>query len=282
MTFQSLIHDKLTMSVEHYENFPVASLLLPVKLRQAVKNIYAFARTADDIADEGDAAPDERIQALEQYQQELIAIESGNEPNLAIFKALATTIKRHQLPLKPFGDLLSAFKQDVIITRYDTFTDLIDYCRRSANPVGCLMLHLYEKATPENLRNADAICSALQLINFWQDIGIDWDKNRVYLPQEDLIKFNINQHTAIDMAASTNWQKMMQFQTQRARELMISGSSLHKNLPWRFAWELRLVIQGGLRIAEKIDHVRGDVFKQRPKLQKFDWIILAWRAIFMN
>ena len=269
------------MPVEHYENFPVASLLLPAKLRQAVKNIYVFARTADDLADEGNALPNERLSALTQYDNELDNIQSELATQIPLFGALATTIKQHHLPIQPFKDLLSAFKQDVVTPRYETYDALLDYCRRSANPVGCLMLHLYGKATQENLRDSDAICSALQLINFWQDVAIDWEKNRVYLPQEDLRKFSIKQTSLADLEKSENWRQMMRFQIQRARTLMISGSELHKNLPWRFGWELRLVIQGGLRIAEKIDQVEGDVFNRRPKLQKFDWAILMWRAIFM-
>ncbi|MFZ6752944.1 squalene synthase HpnC [Undibacterium sp. Dicai25W] len=269
------------MTVEHYENFPVASLLLPANLRSAVRNIYAFARTADDFADEGNATPEERIEALEGYEREINAIEANLPSKTQLFQRLAETIKEHQLPLQPFRDLLSAFKQDVTTTRYATYEDLLDYCRRSANPVGNLMLHLYGAANAKNLRDSDAICSALQLINFWQDVGIDWDKQRIYIPQEDLKRFSIPPESIGHKPDSTQWQQLMQFQTQRARELMLSGSSLCKRLPTRLGWELRLVVQGGLRIAEKTDQVNADVFRHRPKLDKRDWFILCWRAIVM-
>ena len=270
------------MTVEHYENFPVASLLLPAHLRPAVRHIYAFARTADDFADEGDASPEERIKALKQYEQELNGIESGAATESKLFQDLAETIKAHQLPLQPFRDLLSAFKQDVIKKRYATYDDLLDYCRRSANPVGTLMLHLYNAANEQNLRDSDAICSALQLINFWQDVAIDWEKQRIYIPQEDLKRFDLPPESIGNQPNDAHWQQLMQFQTQRARELMLSGSGLCKRLPLRLGWELRLVIQGGLRIAEKTDLTRGDIFKHRPKLQKLDWLILIWRAIAMQ
>ncbi|MFZ6849787.1 squalene synthase HpnC [Undibacterium sp. RuRC25W] len=269
------------MSVEHYENFPVASLLLPRHLRQAVKNIYIFARTADDFADEGTATPVERLTALEDYDDELRRIEQGEPTASPIFQALATTIEQHNLPLSPFRDLLSAFKQDITTARYKTYFELVDYCRRSANPVGCLMLHLYDKATTINLQKSDAICTALQLINFWQDIAIDLKKDRIYLPLEDLRKFDVQENLLESVTGSDNWIMLMHFQSQRARALMLSGASLHKELPWRFDWELRLVIQGGLRIIEKIDKVQGDVFKQRPTLKKWDWMILMWRAMWM-
>ncbi|MFZ6689000.1 squalene synthase HpnC [Undibacterium sp. SXout11W] len=269
------------MTVEHYENFPVASLLLPANLRPAVRNIYAFARTADDFADEGNATSEERIRALETYERELDAIETNTPSESSLFQNLAETIRAHQLPLQPFRDLLSAFKQDVATKRYATYQDLLDYCRRSANPIGTLMLHLYGAANEKNLRDSDAICSALQLINFWQDVAIDWDKQRIYIPQEDMIRFGISAESIANRPKNAQWQQLMQFQTHRARELMVSGSGLCKRLPFRLGWELRLVVQGGLRIAEKTDQVKGDIFTLRPKLQKLDWLVLLWRAIIM-
>ncbi|MFZ6863115.1 squalene synthase HpnC [Undibacterium sp. Ji67W] len=270
------------MTVEHYENFPVASLLLPANLRSAVRNIYAFARTADDFADEGNATPEERIKALDIYDRELDAIEANSPSESTLFQHLAETIRAHQLPVQPFRDLLSAFRQDVLTTRYATYEDLLDYCRRSANPVGRLMLHLYGAANTKNLRDSDAICSALQLINFWQDVAIDWEKQRIYIPQEDMLRFDLSAESIANQANSEQWQLLMQFQTQRARDLMLSGSGLCKRLPPRLGWELRLVVQGGLRIAEKTDQAAGDVFRRRPKLQKLDWLILIWRALIMS
>ncbi|MFC5473675.1 squalene synthase HpnC [Paraherbaspirillum soli] len=270
------------MSVNHYENFPVASLLLPAPLRPAVRAIYAFARSADDIADEGDATPEDRLRALRAYEAALDLIEQGQPAESALFQTLEQTIASHRLPLTPFRDLLSAFKQDVVTTRYTQFGDLLDYCRRSANPVGCLMLHLYGEATTLNLRDSDAICSALQLINFWQDVAIDWPKARIYLPLEDLQRFGVTQAHIAEGIVDHAWRRLMQFEVQRARTMMTGAKPLALRLPGRIGWELRLVIQGGLRILERLEAVDYDVFRHRPKLNKADWILLAWRAVRMG
>lgn len=269
------------MSVEHYENFPVASILLPAHLRPAVEVIYAFARSADDIADEGDATPAQRLTALGSYEYELDLIEQNSNSSLPLFTALADVIQQHQLPLQPFRDLLSAFKQDVVTTRYADFAQLQDYCRRSANPVGLIMLHLYGAATPDNVRDSDAICSALQLINFWQDVAIDWKKQRIYLPQSDMQAYHISEQDIARQNTNAEWQALMQFETARARQMMLSASRLATRLPGRIGWELRLVVQGGLRILEKIDAVQGDVFHHRPTLKAWDWLLLVWRALRM-
>jgi squalene synthase HpnC len=269
------------MTVEHYENFPVASILLPAHLRPAVHAVYHFARTADDIADEGDATSEQRLTALEEYDQELGKIENHVDSQIELFQNLNAVIQKHQLPINAFRDLLSAFKQDVVTARYRDFAELLDYCRRSANPVGAIMLQLYQEASPQNLKDSDAICSALQLINFWQDVAIDWTKQRIYLPQEDLMRFNINEKQIEQAQVDKNWQDMMCFQTQRARTLILNGSPLCKRLPGRIGWELRLVVQGGLRILERIDNIQGDVFQKRPKLNKIDWPYILWRALWM-
>ena len=270
------------MAVDHYENFPVASLLLPARLRPAVKAIYAFARSADDIADEGEATDHQRLSALSSYEDELNRIEADQISTNPLFANLGHTVSQYQLPLAPLRDLLSAFKQDVSTTRYHSFDVLLDYCRRSANPVGTLMLHLYQAASPENLRDSDAICSSLQLINFWQDIAIDWRKQRIYLPLEDLQNFGIKEEQIAEAVADVHWNTMMQFQISRARELICSGAPLALRLPGRIGWELRLVVQGGLRILERLEQVQGDIFRQRPTLGWRDWIIIGWRALRMS
>ncbi|MBV8624883.1 MAG: squalene synthase HpnC [Herbaspirillum sp.] len=269
------------MAVDHYENFPVASLLLPAHLRPAVGAIYAFARSADDIADEGEAQPAQRLAELHAYAQQLDLIEAGQASNHPIFQRLRPYIAAHALPLQPFRDLLSAFRQDVVTTRYARYEDLLDYCRRSANPVGTLMLHLYKAASEENLRDSDAICSALQLINFWQDVAIDWKKARIYLPMEDLQAHGLSEQDIDQACRDQRWQALMRFEVARARALMLSGAPLAKRLPGRIGWELRLVVQGGLRILERIEQVEGDVFRQRPKLGKWDWLVVAWRGLTM-
>jgi squalene synthase HpnC len=270
------------MSVNHYENFPVASLLLPPRLRPAVKAIYAFARSADDLADEGNAAPEERLHALETYENALGEIERNGAATTPIFVELAKVINDYCLPMQPLYDLLSAFKQDVVKKRYESIEDLLDYCRRSANPVGAMMLTLYGAADERNLRDSDAICSALQLINFWQDVAIDWQKERIYIPQRDLDRFGITETHLTHATNDDAWRNLMRFQVARARRMMLSGAPLALRLPGRIGWELRLVIQGGLRVLEKIEAVNYDVFRRRPRLGALDWLVLFYRAATMK
>lgn len=267
------------MSVNHYENFPVASVLLPRRLRPAVKAIYAFARSADDIADEGNASQEVRLEMLDAYEVALVRIEAGLVAKSPMFQALDDVIRDYSLPIQPFRDLLSAFRQDVVTTRYGAFADLLDYSRRSANPVGTLMLHLYGEASEQNLRDSDAICSALQLINFWQDVDIDWKKGRVYLPMEDLARFGVMENQIDAATLDEAWRQMMQFEIDRTREMMLSGASLPTRLPGRIGWELRLVVQGGLRILERIEAVDYNIFHKRPKLNPLDWCVMGWRSL---
>ncbi len=270
------------MSVEHYENFPVASVLLPRRLRPAVEAIYAFARSADDLADEGDATPEQRLAALSAYEAGLLQIERGGQGHNPMFERLAAAIARHQLPVKPLHDLLSAFRQDVMVSRYPTYDSLLDYCARSANPVGLLMLTLYNAADDENVRDSDAICTALQLINFLQDVAIDLHKERIYLPLEDLSRFAISP-AALDLAsARPRWRSLMKFEVDRARALMLSGAPLALRLRGRIGLELLMVIQGGLYILDAIEAVEYDVFRCRPQLKKSDWITIIWRALRMG
>ncbi len=270
------------MPVDHYENFPVASILLPARLRPAVEVIYAFARSADDLADEGDASDVERLAALAEYEYGLDQIAAGQHPDSLQFQKLAGVITAYQLPLQPFRDLLSAFKQDVVTKRYASFADLLDYCRRSANPVGTLMLHLYGAADAANLRASDDICSALQLINFWQDVAIDWQKERIYLPLADLQTFNIAEQQIAHQEVDAAWRELMKFEVERARTMLLAGAPLALRLPGRIGWELRMVVQGGLRILECIEASGYDMFRHRPKLGKSDWLLLLLRAIRMK
>jgi squalene synthase HpnC len=269
------------MAVDHYENFPVASILLPARLRPAVEAIYAFARSADDIADEGNAAPHERIAALDNYEAQLDLIAAGGTPAEPLFRKLHDVVYDWQLPLTPMRDLLSAFRQDVVTTRYADFTTLLDYCRRSANPVGALMLHLYGAADARNLAQSDAICSALQLINFWQDVAIDWQKSRIYLPLEDLARFGVSETQLTEQRIDAPWRRLMAFEIERARALLLAGAPLAMRLPGRIGWDLRLVVQGGLHILAAIEAVDYDVFRQRPTLRKTDYLRLLWRALRM-
>jgi squalene synthase HpnC len=268
------------VSAAHYENFPVASFLLPHATREAVLAIYRFAREADDIADEGAARPVDRLAELDRFERALDAIAAGRTPTEPPFASLADAIARHSLPLPLFRDLLSAFRQDVTTHRYPTFAALREYCRRSANPIGRLLLHLYRRDAPANVACSDAICSALQLVNFWQDIGGDWDRGRVYLPQEDLARFGVAEAQIAEGRCDERWRALLAFETARARALLDSGRPLVRALPWRSGLELSGVLAGGHRILDRIDACRGDVFRHRPQLRRIDWTYVAWRALF--
>lgn len=269
------------MSVDHYENFPVASLLLPRRLREPVAAIYWFARTADDIADEGDADPAARLRGLEDYRAQLRAIEEAEPPRTALFARLERAIRTHDLPLTPFYDLLDAFSQDVVKKRYADFPELLDYCRRSADPVGRLMLHLYGAVSDENLRRSDAICSALQLINFWQDVAIDYRKDRIYLPLDDMRRFGVTEAHIRDAVTDDAWRILMRFQIERAGAMLESGAPLARALSGRIGLELRMIVQGGRRMVEKLAACEGCVFDRRPVLTAPDWPLMFWRAARM-
>jgi squalene synthase HpnC len=262
------------VAVRHYENFPVASLLLPARLRQPIEVIYRFARSADDFADEGDDPPEVRLQKLNDYRRQLAA------PSAPLLQEVAKTIREHELPVELFADLLDAFCQDVTKKRYANFSELLDYCRRSANPVGRLLLHLFKRTSDLNCRHSDAICSALQLINFWQDVDLDYVKdNRIYLPQDEMARHGVTEQHISQKICDDAWRGLMKFQVKRARELMLSGSDLGKSLPGRLGLEIRTTIQGGLRILEKIERAGYDVFRRRPRLRAFDWPLLLLRAV---
>jgi squalene synthase HpnC len=265
--------------VDHYENFPVASWLAPAPLRAAIGAIYAFARSADDIADEGDAPPTVRLERLDWYTAMLERIERGEHPGEPPFGALTTAIRRHALPLAPFHALLSAFRQDVLKTRYANFAELADYCARSANPIGRLLLHLYTIDTDDARSRADAICTGLQLANFWQDIALDRAKGRIYLPADDLARFGVSESQLATGRCDDRWRRLLVFEVERARGLLESGRPLARALPLRLRIELKLVVAGGLRILRKIDAVRGDVFQRRPTLSRRDWAAMSVAAL---
>src|SRR5258705_6260018 len=262
------------MSVGHYENFPVASLLLPAPLRGPVEIIYRFARSADDIADEGDDPPDVRLRKLGAYREQLAT------PVDPLFHDVAKLIAQQGLPLQLFADLLDAFSQDVTKKRYENFSTVLDYCRRSANPVGRLLLHLFKRTTDSDLRRSDAICTALQLVNFWQDVDVDYTRdNRVYLPQDEMARFGVTERHLREKSADGSWRELMRFQVERTRRLMLSGEALGRALPGRVGLEIRVTVQGGLRILEKIEAARYDVFRRRPVLRPLDWPSLMLKAL---
>ncbi|MBC7781931.1 MAG: squalene synthase HpnC [Proteobacteria bacterium] len=268
------------MPVEHYENFPVASWVMPGRLRRPVELIYAFARSADDLADEGDALPAARLHALDAYRAELDRIDAGRLPETPLFRALAPMIAERALPLVLFHDLLDAFAQDVVKTRYANFDEVLDYCRRSANPVGRLLLHLFERTEPRLLGWSDRICSALQLINFLQDIAVDWGKGRVYLAQDEMAAHGISDAQIAAGRADAHWQAFVIPQIDRAGAMLISGAPLARALQGRVGIELRIIVCGGSRIVHRLRRVDGDVFRHRPQLGRLDWVAIIGRALW--
>jgi squalene synthase HpnC len=262
------------VAVGHYENFPVASLLLPAPLREPIEIIYRFARSADDFADEGDDPAEVRLRRLNDYRRQLA------EPRDPLLRDVAKIIREHELPVTLFTDLLDAFSQDVTKKRYASFAEVMAYCRHSANPVGRLLLHLFKRTSDSDFRDSDAICSALQLVNFWQDVELDWVKdNRVYLPQDEMARFGVTEQHLSRKACDDAWRSLMKFQVDRARELMLSGTGLGKTLPGRVGLEIRATIQGGLRILEKIEYAGYDVFRRRPTLGALDWPVVLLKAV---
>ena len=266
------------MAVDHYENFPVASILLPKRLRRAVEIIYHFARQADDFADEGDISNAERLTKLDSFRAELRRIAANEVPQTPLFRDVAGIVAQYQLPLQLFHDLLDAFSQDVVKKSYANFDEVLNYCRRSANPVGRLLLHLYEEATPPNLAYSDDICTALQIINFWQDVRKDYAIGRIYLPQDEIARFGVTEGHIAEERVDAAWRELMQFQVQRARAMMLQGAPLGSILTGRIGLEMRLIIAGGLRILDKLEAAQYDIFRRRPVLRPFDWVIMLCKS----
>lgn len=282
--FRNVSQQSLTLANSHYENFPVASVLLPRHLREPIGLIYSFARQADDFADEGEFTLEQRLELLNRFRDELDLLRAYIKPQTGFFEALGTMVRTRKLPLEPFYDLLDAFSQDVVKTRYANYAEVLDYCARSANPIGRLLLRLYQQDTPENIAYSDHICSALQIINFLQDIAIDFKKNdgkqRIYLCQDELATFSIPESQIEAQLADAQWQRFMQFNLQRVSALLQSGKPLGSILSGRIGLEMRMIIAGGERIIHKIDRVNGDIFRHRPVLNAWDWIIMGLKALF--
>jgi len=274
-----------SVSIDHYENFPVASWLCPPRLRPAITAIYHFARTADDIADEGDASPAERQALLADYRATLHRAANQGDTSgrwRGVFAPLADAIRTHSLPLAPLDDLLSAFAQDTANPLYPDRAALLDYCARSANPVGRLLLHLASVDEREALLQADAICTALQLINFWQDLSIDLPRGRIYITQSDAAQHGLEPRRLRAGDDSDSSRALVSSLLAWAREMMLAGAPLVHRLPGRMGWELRLVIQGGLRILERIEAGGCNALSLRPTVTKRDLPQLVWRAAWMQ
>jgi hydroxysqualene synthase len=276
--------------VSHYENFPVASWLCPPRLRPAITAIYWFARTADDIADEGDATPQIRLDDLAAYRADLLATASGEAPSprwAAVFTPLGPVINQFALPVPLLADLLSAFEQDIVKQRYANEAELLDYCARSANPVGRLLLHLYGVTDAKSLAQSDCICSALQLINFWQDLSVDIPRGRIYLPADAWTRHGVDEAQLLRLESNPNTINLIADCARTARAGMLKGAELPATVGrqlggftgWRAALELRCVIQGGLRILDKMEAMNYATLTQRPTLGKVDAMLIVWNAL---
>jgi squalene synthase HpnC len=273
------------VSVNHYENFPVASLLCPPGLRPAIAALYHYARTADDLADEGEVAPQQRLADLAAFRADLVAVRDQREVSTRwshVFEPLRLAVARHRLPIEPLADLLSAFEQDIVKQRYADRTELLDYCRRSAEPVGRLLLHLYGVGGPEARRQSDAICTALQLANFWQDLGVDLRRDRLYIPLADCARHDVAVADLLTLHETAAVQALVAELVDWTRCLMRTGAPLVHSIRGRAGWELRLVVQGGLRILEKIEKQGYATLLRRPSLQASDAAPMIWRALGMR
>ncbi|EGK08581.1 squalene synthase HpnC [Kingella kingae] len=263
----------------HYENFPVGSILLPRRLRRPIHAVYAFARFADDLADEGNATPEQRQSSLHELVQELDRIGAEQTPQTALMQRLQReAIAPFALPLQPFYDLLSAFTQDTHKLRYQNFGELVYYAKRSANPVGRIILHLYGEHDAKSIAQSDGICTALQLINFWQDVAIDWQKNRVYLPQEDMQKFGVSEDDLRAGCLSPSLKKLLKYECDKAKKMLYAGAPLGKTLRGRLGFELRLIVLGGDTILQKLAQNQYDIFNNRPVLTWRDYVFMLKRA----
>jgi hydroxysqualene synthase len=265
----------------HYENFPVASLFLPQEKRPYIQAIYAFSRTADDFADEASIAIEERLQKLDSWEEQLQQAYEGNATH-PIFIALRETVKRLDIPIEPLRDLLTAFRRDVIQNRYETYDDLLSYCRCSANPVGRLVLMVFGYRDDKLLEHSDAICTALQLTNFWQDVFIDQQKNRLYIPLEDMRQFGYSEDDWQNRRMNDALRRLLRFEATRTRKLFYQGATLPSMVERDLQLELKLVWFGGLAVLRKLEKVKFDVRSCRPTLSTSDKLMILLRGLFRN
>jgi phytoene synthase len=262
----------------HYENFPVGSFLLSKKLRKPIHLVYAFARVADDIADEGNASKETRLTLLDEWENQLKrALARKNSDNF--FRELADVVAEYAIPPSLLSDLIAAFRMDARGTEYDTFDDLKFYCQHSANPIGRILLHVLGCADETNCRLSDAVCTALQLTNFWQDLGIDIKRNRDYIPNEDFRRFGVTKEDLRLAGAIGKVRPLLKYQVDRTKEFFLEGNALRHSINKKFAFELKLTHCGGMRMLEKIELMQYDTLHRRPALSKFDWAVILMRSL---
>ena len=277
--FKNINKNFSTLAKNHYENFPVASLLIPKYYRKEIAIIYWFARTADDIADEGNLESEKRLDKLNKFEEEFKNALNGISKNLN-FVLLAKTINEKKLSNENFLNLLSAFKQDVVKKRYESYSEVLDYCKRSANPVGRILLELFKVSDKEAIISSDKICTALQLTNILQDTVIDFEKGRIYYPQEELRIFSVTDKMFELKENNPNIKALVKLNVDRTQVLFDEGKNLLRYLSGKFKYEIKWTIAGGEKILNKIRKNDYDVFTKRPKLSKIDFITLLIKNIF--
>lgn len=265
------------LATSHYENFPVISWAVPKHLRQHFANVYAFCRWADDLGDEIDSV-DESLRLLEWWQAELEKC-YRSESQHPVYVALHGTIQKFSIPLEHFSALISAFVQDQTVAEYETFDQLLDYCTRSANPVGRIVLCLCEQYTDGNVAHSDSICTGLQLTNFWQDVSRDYQIGRIYLPREDRLRFGVTDQQLQSQRATPEFRSLMEFEVERARTLLISGKPLVAAMPGRMKIDIDLFIRGGLLVLDGIQHINYDVWEHRPVVHKSQLFMAGLKSL---
>lgn len=267
-----------SLARSHYENFPVGSFFLPKELRKPIHLVYAFARVADDIADEGGASQETRLTLLDEWENQLKRGLAGEQCD-SFFRELTAMIVEYAIPSSLFSDLITAFRMDATGTEYETFSDLRFYCRHSANPIGRIVLYILGCADEDNCRLSDALCTALQLTNFWQDIGIDIKRNRDYIPHEDCDRFGVTKEDLKIDRGTAKVRALLKYQVDRTKELFLEGKPLERSIDKKFHLELKLTLNGGMRILERIELMQYDTFHHRPTLTKFDWALIFFRSL---
>ncbi|MCB9259294.1 MAG: squalene synthase HpnC [Ignavibacteriales bacterium] len=280
--YEALYNKAIQFTQSHYENFPVLSFFIAKHLRKHVAVIYQFARQADDLADEGNDSKEKRLVNLSDYEDSLTAALNGNYKS-DFWKVLHLTVTSQNLTPKYFYDLLDAFKQDVVKNKYSNYEELLDYCRRSANPVGRLILELNNIKDEKANFSSDFVCTALQLTNFYQDVSVDILKDRIYIPEKELNKFSITEDEINNKKFSNEFKELIKFQTKRAGNLFLQGRNLLKFLPLRLKFQILVTIKGGESILKKIKKLNYNILENRPTLSKMDFIkiflqaMLTWR-----
>jgi phytoene synthase len=270
-----------SLAETHYENFPVGSFLLPKEFREPIRLVYAFARVADDIADEGNDSKETRLQRLDEWEGEFRRMLAG-DTRISFFQELEETANKYAIPPSLFFDLIEAFRMDAGGRDYSTFEDLLFYCRHSANPVGRILLHIFNCANDETGKFSDMICTALQLTNFWQDLSVDIKRNRVYIPHEDFERFGLTADDLKSGGGTDAVRPLLKFQVERTKKLFLGGRPLFRLIDKRFALELRLTYHGGMRMLEKVEHLAYDTLHHRPVLSRFDWALIVIRSLLVR